>query len=189
MLISAAHGRFAGFSDAKAAEVAAYFAARAGQAIDKLKLIKLIYLADRLAMDELGRPILNDEHFSLKDGPICSLSLDGLNGQRESSVWKTHLTRNAHRISSVRTTADLEFDEVSARELRVLDSVWDFFGRMSTSEVRQWTHDHCPEYEEVMTGRRPIEYRRIFEAVGSEDPAARASAVVESRRFAAVTSG
>lgn len=179
MIISDSYRELPGFSDVKAAEVAAFFAGKAGS-IDKLKLIKLIYLADRKAMEELGRPILNDEHFSLKNGPICSFALDGINGHRAPAIWEQWVRKSGNTITPAeRSGAD--FDEVSVRETRILDAVWERFGPMTTTDVWKWTHDHCPEYEEVTSGCRPISYERIFTAVGAADPAERANDVTSSR--------
>jgi hypothetical protein len=41
---------------------------------------------------------------------------------------------------------------------------------MTASQIRQWTHDNCPEYTEVTSGRVPIAYREIYQAIiGEED--------------------
>lgn len=183
MAIGESYRELPGFSDEKAAEVAAFFAGKAGR-IDKLKLIKLIYLADRQAMDELGRPILNDEHFSLKNGPICSLALDGINGSRAQQVWSRRIVKSGNSVTPATSESFLEFDEVSRRETRILDGVWAKFGAMSTTEVWKWTHEHCPEYEEVTSGCRPISYERIFAALGADNPAERATQVSADRAVA-----
>ena len=46
-----------GFQSEKAAQIAAYFAVLSGGQIEKLKLIKLMYLADREKMRQFDRPM------------------------------------------------------------------------------------------------------------------------------------
>jgi len=65
-----------GFQSRKAAQIAASFAIKSGGRIEKLKLIKLIYLSERQFASDHDRPMLYDEFYSLKDGPICSSSLN-----------------------------------------------------------------------------------------------------------------
>ena len=39
---------------------------------------------------------------------------------------------------------------------------------MTASQIRNYTHDNCPEYTET-EGRVPISYKQILNAVGAED--------------------
>src|SRR2546430_17436847 len=58
-----------------------------------------------------------------------------------------------------------ELDEISDAEMDVLDSIWKQFGHLTASQLRNYSHDHCPEYTET-TGRIPIAYREVLEALG-----------------------
>ncbi len=64
----------------KAAQVAAFFALSEGGKINVLKLVKLIYLADRSAMEAFEAPILNDKFVSMDHGPVNSITLNLING-------------------------------------------------------------------------------------------------------------
>ena len=55
---------------------------------------------------------------------------------------------------------DAELDEANA--------VWAEFGHMSASQLRNHSHEHCAEYTET-TGRIPISYREILDALGVND--------------------
>jgi uncharacterized phage-associated protein len=58
----------------KAAQVAAFFAKAQGGKINVLKLVKLIYLADRLALETFEHPILEDKFVSMDHGPVNSIT-------------------------------------------------------------------------------------------------------------------
>lgn len=40
--------------------------------MDKLKLLKLVYLADKYHLIYYGRTITNDDYYAMKHGPIAS---------------------------------------------------------------------------------------------------------------------
>lgn len=177
-----------GFESKKAAQAAAYFALRSNGKIEKLKLIKLLYLAEREAMAELDHPMFYDEFYSLKDGPICSSALNGINGAIDINTWREYLNRNRNVIIPNHKMTRDDFDEISNAELRILESLWDKFATCTSAQIRRYTHDHCGEYEEVFTGRRPITYLSVFKALGKPDPEGLAETVEDVRRVASAFS-
>ena len=158
-----------GFQSRKAAQVAAYFVSLE-EAIEKLKLIKLIYLSEREFLSRYSHPMLFDELYSLEHGPICSSTLNGINGEVDEEEWSQFIelknNRNVIPVTNIRREA---LDEVSDAEMDVLDFVWKKFGKMSASEIRRWTHKNCPEYTEIEKGRLPISYLDLFEALGEKN--------------------
>ena len=64
------------FTTRKVAQMAAYFAECSGGTINILKLIKLMYLADRESMHRHGTPISFDRFVSMDHGPVPSQSLN-----------------------------------------------------------------------------------------------------------------
>lgn len=165
-----AHDRLVGYRARKAAQVAAYFLQNADGQMDKLKLIKLLYITERESVRKRGRPMLYDEYYSLKDGPICSNALNGLNLASDEKIWSQYLKLdgNEKRLLDHLLTAD-DLDEISLSDRKILDEVWATYGRMKTSEIRNWTHKNCPEYTEVGEGRVPINLAKIAQAVGLDD--------------------
>lgn len=53
-----------------------FFAVKEGGRIDKLKAIKLLWLADRFHIRKFGSPITNDIYFAMGLGPVGSLAKD-----------------------------------------------------------------------------------------------------------------
>lgn len=56
----------------KATQALNFFARKKDNKINKMKAIKLIYLADRLHLRKYGRPIVGDKYFAMKYGPVGS---------------------------------------------------------------------------------------------------------------------
>lgn len=176
----------AGFRTRKAAQIAAQYIQHAGGSIEKLKLIKLLYLTERESVATRGRPIIYDEYYSLKDGPICSNTLNGLNHQSDADVWKEYvgIDGNITRFLPKKLTED-DADEISKSDHKVIAAVWEKFGYMTASQIRKWTHDHCPEYSEVVSGRVPIKDEDMAKAVGVEDPKTFAVVIADYRNLEA----
>jgi uncharacterized phage-associated protein len=157
-----------GFRSRKAAQLAAYFAGLSGSQIDKLKLIKLVYMTERGYLGEYHTPLLFDELYSLPHGPICSSTLNGIDGVIHGDVWSEFIGRHGRdRVYTAHTFSRDDLDELSDAAIAIADEVWQKFHGMSAWEIRNWTHDNCPEYTET-TGRIPISYREVLEAIGDD---------------------
>ena len=159
----------AGFRSRKAAQMCAYFATQSDGTIEKLKLIKLIYLAERKHLFEHHHPMLFDEFYSLPHGPICTSTLNGINGMVHEALWDEYVARNGNIVVAMKAVAREDLDEISDAEMTAITEVWGEFSNMTASQIRNYTHDHCPEYTETDNARIPISYRQIFEALGEED--------------------
>jgi uncharacterized phage-associated protein len=175
-----------GYRPSKAAQVAAFFAEKHGGRIDKLKLIKLLYLTERRSMATRARPMLYDEMYSLKHGPICSNALNGINGSIDHAFWSrwVHL-HGTKTVKGVKKISRQMLNEISDSDMSIMEQVWSDFGKMSSAEIRKWTHDNCPEYTDVEDGRVPITYKEIFKSVGHENASDLADNVVKYRRLEA----
>lgn len=167
----------AGFRTRKSAQICSYFAVKNGGTIEKLKLIKLMYLSERKFLSEYRHPMLFDEMYSLPNGPICSATLNGIDGVIHDELWSDFLVRNGNIVMAVSDLDRDGFDEVSDAEMDVISSIWDQFRDMTASQIRNYTHNYCPEYTETEKARIPISYKQIFEALGESDAIQIAAAI------------
>lgn len=175
----------AGFKIEKAGQAARFFITQAGGRIDKLKLVKLLYLVERENMARYDAPMTYDELYSLPHGPVGSASLNGLDGALAGSeTWDRITTYGKQDVHSARASRE-ELDELSNADLGVLEHVWASFGHMSASQIRNWTHNpaNCPEYTEVVGARLPIQYEDVLKALGKDDAEGIAAEINEFRRL------
>lgn len=160
-----------GYSTRKAAQVAAFFAIGEGGSINVLKLAKLLYLADREHLRRFDMPILFDKFVSMDHGPVTSTTLNYVNGYEEDRAnWDAFVTdrdRYAVGVASSSLTPD-DLDELSDAELETLQAVWTQFGAMDRYTVRDWTHEHCGEWEDPNGSSTPIPYERVLKFLGKE---------------------
>lgn len=168
----------------KAAQVVAFFAKAEGGKINVLKLVKLIYLADREAMLSFEAPILQDKFVSMDHGPVNSITLNYINGLSEDRAdWNALITdRSDHFIGLTDQSIKIQdLDELSVAELKVLELIWQRFGAMNQFEIRDYTHKNCPEWENPNGSSTPIPVERIFKFLGKFDSGALASKLESER--------
>ena len=55
--------------------------------------------------------------------------------------------------------------ELSDADLAVLADVWQQFGQMSASGLRNWTHNHCPEWKDPDGSMIPMTPEDLFSAL------------------------
>lgn len=172
------------FNARKAAQVAAFFAQKAGGTINVLKLTKLIYLADRRHMERYDFPILGDELVSMPHGPVNSMTYNYIGGYvNDSSGWAEFITDRANYCVGL-VRADLchdDFDELSDAEIGSMQDVWTQFGSMGQYQIRDWTHAHCPEWEDPNGSSNPIPYERVYKYLGKPNPEMLDEAVRDAR--------
>ena len=142
------------FNPTKTCQVAALLLVRAGGHMDYLKLIKLMYIAEREALLARAWPVTGDALVSMKHGPVLSGTLDLIKGKRPEPYWAAHIERFGKH--EVRLRDDPGRQELADTEVKLLDSVFDRFGAMPTFALR----DHChtfPEWRDPGESSLPID--------------------------------
>lgn len=139
--------------------------------MNHMKLVKLLYLADRTALIKWGRPITFDWYVSMSHGPVLSFTLDLINSQPDpgsESYWHQFISeRKGHEVS---LKGDIPNDQLSPAEEQALEEVLNEYGQMSQWELRDLTHK-LPEWQDPKGSSHPITIRDILLAGGhsSED--------------------
>lgn len=170
------------YSEIKAAQVAAYFVHKSGGAINVLKLMKLMYLAERKSYARFGEPIIGDRLVSMDHGPVLSRTLNHINGFRPSvdKGWDYWIADRAEHTIGLRRELDdplKELLELSDADLEILDLMWNEYGHLDRFELADFTHEICPEWEDPKGSSKDIPYRNLLAAVGfSEEVAAEVEA-------------
>lgn len=159
------------FTDAKIAQIAAVLAHKQGGSINILKLMKLMYLVDRTAMEEDGDPITFDVMFAMHHGPILSKAYDFADNREKSKEWSAWLKKRwVHDIRLKREEFSREdLDQLSNADLRIIEKVWNEYGDMSEFQLRDYVHVNCEEWQDPGKGRAiPMREREVLEALGKD---------------------
>src|SRR5438874_3425080 len=129
-----------------------------------IKLIKLLYLADREALLRWGRPITTDRHVSMPKGPVLSQIYDLIRLEPEpgiASFWRDHIETIPGW--SVQITSDPSNEELSRAEESLLDEISTKHGSKDRWQLVRETHD-LPEWVDPCGSSLPIQYRDILAA-------------------------
>jgi uncharacterized phage-associated protein len=181
------------FDERRAAQAAAYLLFKAGGKLSVVKLMKLLYLAERLSLQRYGEPLTGDKAVSMPHGPVLSMTLELINGARPSSLngWDSWISDRANHtveladLSAIRSADDLP--RLSESDVEVLQETWERFGHMEQFALVNYTHDNIPEWHDPEGSSFPISYADIFRGTGmDEKTAARlAERLEEQQRIAA----
>ena len=150
------------FREDKATQAACLLIQKEGGEINYMKLIKLLYIADRKRLLSKGRPITFDTYYSLDLGPILSNVRDLITTESApgvKSVWKEHISMVGYRVQ-INKTCSLK--PLSQAEIAALEQTYNELGHFNQWKISDWTHQHCPEWKNPDGSAIRIEYRDIL---------------------------
>ena len=133
----------------KAVQALNYYALKQGGNINKMKALKLIYLADRYHLRKYGRLITNDTYFAMAFGPVPSAVKDiaersFILGEIETTYSKKYITQvNKYYYKSRERIDNPVF---SQSDFEALDIVWENYGNYDQFELAELTHKY-PEWK------------------------------------------
>lgn len=158
------------FNERRATEAAARLLKLRGGQMSYMKLIKLLYLADREALLRWGRPITTDRYVSMDKGPVVSRIYSLITEEippGEESFWRRHISAPEANYE-VRLLSEPKPWELSRAEEALLDEVFQKYGALDRWKVVEITHD-LPEWQDPNGSSVPIEYGDILRAGGKTD--------------------
>lgn len=157
------------FNEAKATQAAGFLLHLRGGRMHYMKLIKLLYLADRTALLQWGRPITTDRWVSMDKGPVVSriytlISEEPAPG--ETSVWRNHIERSS--TYEVRLASPVPDDELSRAETALLRKIFEEHGHRNRFDLVKMCH-RLPEWTDPQGTSIPIHARDILRGEGRSD--------------------
>lgn len=165
----------------KAVQSINFMARKEGNTIDKLKLLKLLFFAERFHLRAYGRPIFYDQYWAMPLGPVCSSIKDiaefsDFLSEKERSYAQQFLSPGDTFFHAVASTAAVDEDEFSDTDLTALEWAYEHFGHLSNHELVERTHWY-PEWTKYahmleigMTSRVKMDYSEFFENPVSGSP-------------------
>lgn len=163
------------FNVERTAQAAAVILSTAGGgAMNYTLLLKLLYLADRRAMELSGFPITGDDPYAMKHGPVLSKTYDLIKGStRQADLihdlpnWKQWIrTVNDYQVQ---LAADPGHRKLSRFERRILIDISQRYSGQDVWELVSHLHETLPEWKNSYIpdgSSHPISPREILDAVG-----------------------
>lgn len=166
------------FNERKATELASHLLSWAGGQMKYIKLLKLIYLVDRFALDKEGHGISTDRWVSMKNGPVPNQTYNLITEQDDPEhhpVWNEYIKDLADYCVGL-SGDPMGLHHMSESELEIARQVWDQYGHRPTwgpDGLVDLTHTF-PEWEDPTENpdgpqSLPIHLERVLSALGKSE--------------------
>jgi uncharacterized phage-associated protein len=176
------------FDEAKSTQMAGMLLQLAGNRMNYMKLIKLMYIIDREALKRWGHPLTGDEYYSLPHGPIVSRVYDLIADEPDlssSQYWNDFIKTHDYEVQLAKPTPS---ESLSQADMELVQEVFRRYGHLNQWQLRDLTHDF-PEWRNPNGGRLPIHYVDILRAVGREAEAEQVAGELEDLNYFATVLG
>jgi uncharacterized phage-associated protein len=151
------------FREDKATQMAARFLQLAGGRMTYLKLLKLLYVADKQMLLCWGKPIVYDRWLSTPYGPVLSATYDLIKtAGRDATYWSHYIKTDGYDVV---LEVDPGMEDLSRAEERIIDDVFGRFGNEDHWYPDDDTHS-LPEWEDFTNIAKELTYETVLEVEG-----------------------
>ena len=147
------------YDKAKATQVILWLLHRHG-VMDKLKIVKLIFFADREHLARYGRPIIGGNYVAMPHGPVSSELLDYINQMKREEGTPLYLDGN-----ELHSKQPVNEDYLSESEVEVLEEINKKYGNCDPWTLRNITHKlkaYQKNYPDHTHTSVPLSYEDFF---------------------------
>ena len=155
------------FNFNKTLQATALLLKKAGGALSRIALLKLLYLSDRQFLLEYGCTITGDVMYAMKYGPVLDITYNLLKGKDSQSVlWRKYIqTQTESKEKTAFLILDRGTGDLSKAELDTIEDVFNQYGAQPRFDLVEFTHSF-PEWkryykEDTSTRISPDEILRI----------------------------
>lgn len=135
------------FKIKKAVQALNFIASNHGGKVNKMKALKLIWLADRLHIRKFGRTILNDRYVAMPNGPVASSTRDILEGNYSFEDYVTsHLKSYEEDRYFYCASGDFDGSVFSQSDLDCINEVMAAYAQLSKFQLSEFSHSF-PEWK------------------------------------------
>ena len=136
-----------------------------GQQMSRLRLLKLLYIADRESLRDTGWPITGDSVIAMKHGPVLGTFYDVIKGEdARGPTLDRYIGQQGYQLTLIE---DPGKGRLNRYEIRKLQELSDCYRNASDWDIAEETH----EFEEWKANdpgnsSRPIPLEDILSALG-----------------------
>lgn len=142
--------------------------AHPGHQMSYLRLLKLLYIADRESIRTTARPIVGVHYAALDYGPLHSEILDLIRGEHPAEPhWSRHIEKDGYLV---RLVADPGVLELSKHDVRTLHEAAERWRSVDDWQLVNETHNF-PEWRSnhVAGSSRPIRFEDLLRSLDFTD--------------------
>lgn len=155
------------FDEAKTVAAASFLLQNAsGKKMKFIRLLKLLYMADREAWGRFGRPITGDSYVSMDQGPVLSCTYDLIKEKKDSPAWRAAVARDGFEVI---LQGEPNYGPLSEDEIEILGSIHERFRKIKTWDLIEHLHTVLKEWTNPEGTSITIEPDDILKALGKSD--------------------
>lgn len=132
-----------------------------------LRVLKMLYIADRESIKEIGRPIIGSQAVAMEHGPLHSKAYDLIKGNhKDAALWFKYFDTERWFI---KMNSETDVSELSRYEVTKLEEISKRYYHYDEWQLSKLTHDFVEwerNYKEDSRSSFPIPFEEIIEAVG-----------------------
>lgn len=153
------------FREDKTTQMAARFLQLATGRLPYIKLLKLLYLADKQMLIEHGKPITYDRWFALKLGPILSATYNLIKCHDASEYWSHYIKTENYDIVFF---SDPGSETLSVAEDRIIDAIFEKYKHHDKWQIVDAVHQ-LSEWEDPGDTSKEMTYEAVLRVEGFEE--------------------
>ena len=156
---------FCHFDAQKATQAAAVIMRRLGKRISRLRLLKLLYIAERDAVKDRGHPIIGGPLVAMNNGPLHSAVYDLIKGNHpDEHLWSRFITTDGPR--ELLLTDEPPVELLSEYEITLLSETTERHDDLDDFDLVEATHGFGEWQKHSKPGTStPIPMESVVEAV------------------------
>ncbi len=154
------------FDEKKVTEAAAFLLELRGGCMHYIKLIKLLYIADRQAFSEWGIPISNDNYVSMDNGPVLSQTYNLI--KEGGRFWSEYISAPFGDYEVQLSVPLQNKRKLSPAEEEILRRVFDGYGYLNRWKIVDFMHT-LPEWRNPGGSSIPISTDEILQALAEPE--------------------
>lgn len=143
-------------------QVSAYLLRLDGKRMSYLRLLKLLYIADREWLAEMGESITGDRALAMKFGPVLTSVYDLIKGNgSKAGVWDDFIHTEGYAVELV---ADPGRGELSKAIVKKLTEITERYRNIDEFELSELTHGFPEWADHYNSGASSIPWQEILVA-------------------------
>jgi hypothetical protein len=149
----------------KAVQASSFMLELAGGQMEYIHLIKLLYLADRQALQEWSRSISTDKYVSMKDGIVLSRILDHIK-RNDNEVWSSHIQKKGYLVSIKKPFE--KYSKLSKADKEVMKQIYEQYKEMDSWSLIEEVIHKLPEWDSSVVEnntQKPISLLTVFSSL------------------------
>ena len=152
--------------------VIAYLLQKEGK-MNYLKIIKLIFFADKLHIKKYWRLITDDSYYAMDKWPVASLTLNIIKEPEQLAEWlELPFTNEGYDLRVTKPISD--FDRLSEVEKETLDLIYARFNQYDQRHLVGLTHNYIEwqnlKQEVDVMSRAQMDIKDFFQDSENQDP-------------------